>query len=237
LKKYASILIVLGLLVLSACGEDTIILPGDELRDQIRVVGAATITKSPDIAIAQIGVQTFNKEVKPAVDENNKKTDAVIASLRGNGVEEKDIKTTSFNVYPEIDYEKDRSGEIVGYRVNNTVLVTLRDLESIGKTLQAAIESGANNVSGISFALEDPEPASQEARTKAIENARQRAETMAEAAEVKLGKVVSINELSYSVPGVSRGGYYEDAEFAAEVPIEPGELELSVQIEVVFAIE
>ena len=228
------IIIFITIICISGCEDETIILPGDELRDQIRVTGTATIEKAPDIAIARIGVQTYNKEVEPAVADNNKKTDAVITALLGHGVEEKDIQTTSFNVYPERDYNKNPA-EIIGYRVDNVVSVILRNLDSIGESLQAAIEAGANNINGLSFTLDDPEPLKQEARVKAIEDARQRAETMAEAAEIEVGKVISINELSsgYISPV---GASYDAAVYKNEVPIEPGEVKLTVQIEVVFAI-
>ena len=98
-----TVLIIMALIALSACDRETIIMP-DSDDNRIYVTGAATITTSPDIAIAQIGVQTFNKEVEPAVDENNRKTDAIIAALRAQGVNENDMKTTSFNIYPQRDY-------------------------------------------------------------------------------------------------------------------------------------
>lgn len=235
-KKYVmyTALIALALVALSACEREIVIMPDSE-DNRIYVTGTATVTTSPDIAITQIGVQTFNKEVEPAVDENNRKTDAVIAALRAQGVAEKDIRTTSFNIYPQRDYKGNNNYEIVGYQVNNTVSATLRDLDSVGKTLQLTIEAGANNISGISFTLDDPEPFRDEARTKAVEDARRRAEGMAEAAGIELGKVISISESSYSGYVVARGESY-DVAMAKEVPIEPGELELTVQVSMVFAI-
>jgi len=235
-KKYVmyTALIALALVALAACERETVIMPDSE-DNRIHVTGMATVTTSPDIAITQIGVQTFNKEVEPAVDENNRKTDAVIAALRSQGVADKDIRTTSFNIYPQRDY-KENTYEVVGYQVNNTVSATLRDLDSVGKTLQLTIAAGANNISGISFTLDDPEPFRDEARTKAVEDARRRAEGMAEAAGIELGKVISISESSYSGYVVARGESYDVAMAKEEVPIEPGELELTVQVSMVFEI-
>jgi len=237
LRKYTALttLIILGLAALSACERETILMPADEERDRIHVVGAATIRTSPDIATAQIGVQTFSKEIEPAIDENNKKSEAVQEALRQQGVAEKDMRTVSFNVYPQRDYENNRPEEIIGYRVDNTISVVLRDLTSVGKTLQAAITAGANNISGVAFTLADPQPFRNEARTKAIEDARQRASSMAEAAGVELGKVISITELSQPGPIIARAEY-DEAAFKSEVPIQPGELELTVSVEMVFAI-
>lgn len=238
MKKYIGykvLIVVLGLVALSACEKDEIVIYTGEQQDQIHVIGSATVKSSPDIAVAQIGVQTFSKELEPAVDENNEKAEKVIQALLGQGVEEKDIQTASFNVYPQKDYKDNRQGEIIGYQVNNMISVTLRDLNSVGKVLQMTLRAGANNISGLAFTLADPDPLRNEARTKAIQDARKRAEIMAEAAEIELGKVVSITELSQPVPIMARASY-DEAGFKAEVPIQTGELELTVQIQVVFAI-
>lgn len=232
--KY-TILIILGLIALSACDRELVV-STDEQQNQIRVIGVATIKKSPDIATARIGVQTFSGEIEPAVAENNEKTEAVLQALRQQGVAEEDIKTASFNVYPQRDYSNNKPNEIIGFQVDNMISVVLRDLTSVGKALQMAITAGANNVSGISFTLDDPEPVRNEARTKAIQNASQRAESMAKAAGVELGKAIMINELSQPGPIIARSGF-DEAAVKSEVPIEPGELEVTVQVEVVFAID
>jgi len=233
LKRYV-VLIILGLIFLSACERETIIMPSEEL-NQIRVAGTATVKTSPDIATAQIGVQTFSKEIEPAIDENNKKSEAVQEALRQQGVAEKDMQTVSFNVYPQRNYINNKPEEIIGYQVDNTISVVLRDLKTVGRALQAAITAGANNISGVSFTLADPEPFRNEARVKAIEDARQRASSMAEAAGIELGKVISITELSQPGPIIVRAAY-DKAAFENEVPIQPGELELTMSVEMVFEI-
>jgi uncharacterized protein YggE len=233
-RKYA-ILVVLGLIFLSACEDETIILPNG-YQDQIRVAGTATITSAPDIATAEIGVQTFAEELDAAVVENNEKADAIIAALRQQGVAEKDIQTSRFSIYPQRDYKNDRPDVIIGYQVDNMVSATLRDLPAIGEVLQSAIDAGANNIHGINFTLDDPTALRDEARAEAIKDARRRADIMAEAAGIEVGKVVSITETSYPGPIIAREEY--DAAVAkSNVPIEPGELELTIQVEVVFAIE
>jgi len=232
LKKYTIILIMLSLVVLSACEDkDTIILPGAQPQNQMRVVGTATVNKSPDIAIAQIGVLSFSKEVEAAVAENNEKSGAIIDALKQHGVAQKDIQTTSFNIYPQWDYQK-IPNEIVGFQVNNMVSVTFRDLSSIGKGLQRAIDAGANNIYGITFTLADPEPVRNEVRTLAIQDARKKAESIAQAAGIELGKLISVNELSVSGPII----YYKGAEASRDVSIEPGELAVTVQVELIFLI-
>ena len=232
--KKSAILIILAALFLSACGEDTIIMSGDQ-QDQIRVAGTATIKSAPDIATVEIGVQTFDKDVEEAVAENNDKAEAIMAALRREGVADKDIQTSRFNIYPQRDYSENRQGEIIGFQVDNTVSVTLRDIPAIGGTLQAAINAGANNIYGVNFTLDDPTALRDEARAEAIKDARRRADVMAEAAGIQVGKVISITETSYPGPIIARAEF-EDAAAKADVPIEPGELSLTLQVEVVFAI-
>ena len=227
-------LIILGLFVLSACERETILMSDDHL-NQIHVVGTGTVTASPDIATAQIGVQTFSSEVEPAINENNRKSDAIQAALRKQGIEEKDMRTSSFSIYPQRDYQHDKPDEIIGYQVNNTISVIIRDIDSVGKILQVAIDAGSNNIYGINFTLDDQEPFEDEARVKAIEDAREKAESMAEAAGINLGKVLSITESSGSWPIMAKADY-DGREFSSEVPIQPGELELTISVEMVFEI-
>ena len=234
MKVYV-ILVILGALLLSACGDETIILPNGQ-QNQIHVAGTATIKAPPDIATVQIGVQTFNEEVEAAVDENNRKSDDIISALRQEGVAEKDIQTSRFNIYPQRDYKNNRPDRIIGFQVDNTVSATVRDLDSIGKVLQATIEAGANNINGLNFTLDDPTALRDEARAEAIKDARRRADIMAEAAGIQVGKVISITETSYPGPIIARADFSEDA-IKSEVPIEPGELELTIQVQVIFAID
>jgi len=227
------ILPILVMVALSACEDETIIL-GNEMQNQIRVVGKASMNKAPDIATSQIGVQTFNKEVEPAVAENNRKSDAVISALRQQGIAEKDIYTTQFNIYPQRDYANNRPNEIIGFQVDNMVSVTIRDIKIIGKALQTAINAGANNIHGLNFTISDTETIKRDLRLKAIQDARKQAEDIAAAADIKLGKIITINDLSMSVP-IYRANYDKAAAEIA-VPIQTGELELSAQVEIVFEI-
>ena len=233
MRKYL-ILVILGALFLSACEDQTIIMPSDQ-QNQIYVSGTATIKATPDIATIQIGVQTFHKDVEEAVAKNNEDAEDIIAALRREGVAEKDIQTSRFNIYPQRDYVNNRPDRIIGFQVDNTVSATVRDLDTIGQVLQAAIDAGANNINGLNFSVDDPIPLRDEARAEAIKDARRRADVMAEAAGIQVGKVISITETSYPGPVIARESY-DKAAFAEDVPIQPGELELTLQVQVVFAI-
>ncbi len=211
-------------------------MPTDGSPDGIRVSGVGKVTADPDIAHVQLGVDTFDEEVGPALAENNTKASRIIEAVKAAGVADEDIGTTGFNVSAQRDYRQEGPDNIVGFQVSNTVTVTMRDIDAVGDVLQAALDAGANNVHNFSMSVDDADELRQEARVKAIEDARERAEVMAEAAGVTLGAATSISESSVGVPSPTT----VRLDFAAAegaVPIEPGELELTVTVQVVFAID
>ena len=233
-----SVALCIALVGLSGCSrEGDTVFASAEPRNQIHVIGQATVKTAPDIAQAQLGVQTFAASLDEAIAENSSRADAVIRALSTSGVAAADIQTQAFNVQPQRDFRKeDGIGEIVGYWVNNTVAVTLRDLNAVGDVLQTAIAAGANNVHSLTFTLDDFESVRNQARVAAMEDARQRAENLAQAAGVKLGKPVRIDEANYGGPVYQRGAFDEAAAPGAAVPVAPGDLEVTAQVDVVFEI-
>ena len=252
--KKKSILIISLLvisLLLSACGSMAATTPitsaiaaDDSDNSTIRslsVNGTGRVTLTPDIAYVTIGVQTEDEDAAKAVAENNSKTQAVVDELEEIGVEKEDIKTTNFSIYPQQMYD-DRgqpTGEVV-YRVNNSVFVTVRDLEVVGDLLNAVVGAGANSIQGIQFDVEDKTAAYAEAQENAVANAQAQAENLASAAGVTLGEVITINTFGGAVPlpkydgGI--GGGMALAE-ASSVPISPGEMMISVEVTMVFSID
>ena len=113
-----------------------------------------------------------------------------------------------------------RADSIVGYWVNNSLSITIRQLDTAGQVLQAAIEAGANSISGLTFTLGDPEPVKDSARALAVADARNRADVLADAAGVRVGKVLAIREVSLSLPPIFRGGAADEAA-SGQVPVEP----------------
>ena len=224
--------------VLAGCAGDTIVNPdGPDLAENtIHVSGSATVQATPDMAQTQAGVQTYARTVAEAVTANNTVAAAIIASARALGVEEADLQTVNFSVSPQRDYKNDRPDSITGYWVYNTVTVTIRQIDVAGQVLQAAVDAGANTVSGLSFTLADPAPVKEQARVAAMEDARSRAEVLADAAGVRVGKVLQIRETAFSYSPYWRSGM-EDAADGGAVPVEPGDLEVSAQVEVVYAIK
>jgi len=195
LKKI--VLLVTGvilLVVLGACSP--VQQPGGTMPANVRtlnVSGRGEVYLIPDLAYINIGVHTEADTVSDALDQNNQQAAAIAKVLEAAGIEKKDIQTSAFNVYPMQVYGPD--GQVTGtkYVVDNVVYVTVRDLAKLGSILDGVVRSGANAINGISFDVSDKEKATSEARRLAIENAKQQAQELADAAGVKLGDLMSVN--------------------------------------------
>ena len=211
-----------------------------EIRDTITIGGEGKVTAIPDIAAIEIGVSTEKTDVASAQKENTTKMNAVTKKVKDLGVDEKDIQTTQYNIYPQYDYTNNRQ-QLRGYQIAQNVRIKIRDLSKIGAILEAATSAGANQVSGVSFTIDDPEKLRQEAREKALDNAREKAKALAGRADVKLGKIVSFSESDSGTPPVP---YYARAEafgmggdMAVKTPdIQAGSLEVVVNVNVSYEI-
>jgi uncharacterized protein YggE len=153
------------------------------------------------------------------------------------GVEEDDIQTSNFNIYLEQRYDEDGDQTSTLYIVDNTVFVTLRDLNILGEIMGTVVAAGANSIFGIQFDVEDKTRALSEARKAAVEDAQIKAEELALAAGVSLGEIQSINEYG-GVPipvfeGKEGGGF---AAARDQVPVSLGQLSLTVEVSVVYHI-
>lgn len=207
----------------------------------ITVVGEGKVKIKPDIARANIGVEVVKNSVKEASDANKVALEAVLAALKQQGIAEKDIQTSGFSI------SADRFGpdgplpeEKTNYHVSNNVSVVIRELDKVGAILDAAIEAGANNIYGIEFGLDNTDAAQTEARKEAVANAQTKAKELATLNGVTVGSVVSVSEV---VGG--NGGFYNASNFmqldramggGGGTPVTPGELDLTMQLQVVYAI-
>lgn len=206
----------------------------------ITVVGEGTVRIQPDVARANFGVEVISPSVREALDENQATMDAVLTTLQELGIEERDIQTTGFSIFAErYGPEGPLPPDQVNYRVSNNVTVVIRNLENVGNVIDATVEAGANNIYGIEFRLDDPSTRESEARASAIEDAEAKATELAELTGVSVGPVVSVSEV------IASGGYFS-SNFAqasqlglgggGATPISPGELELTMQLQVTYAI-
>jgi uncharacterized protein len=209
--------------------------------DQIAVLqanGEAQEYVVPDIAIVSIGVTNRAASASEALDANNADTARVIATIQGAGVDDKDIGTSGFSVNPVYEpvtdsTPRDQLPAIVGYQVSNEVRVTIRDIASSGGILDAVVKAGANQVNGIAFDVSDRKAATDRAIAAAIADARATARLMAEAAGVKLVRIVSVNANG----GGGGGPMFARMEMAAApVPVMPGQQQISANANLTFEI-
>jgi uncharacterized protein YggE len=199
----------------------------------ITVVGQAQIQAVPDTAYITIAVDTEAKTAKEALDLNNKQAAAVQKKLTDLGIDVKDLQTTGFSIYPT--YNTD-GRQITGYRVSNGVTVKIRDLSKTSTLLDQVVQAGANNISGISFAIDNPRVLEDQAREAAMRDARARADLLAKAAGASVGEVLIITENVGSspvpMPMIAR------ADVAAEaVPIQVGQQAIAISVQVTYALK
>ena len=232
-----AILAILALAV-SACGPTTVNQAAPVTPRTLNVSGLGVVYLRPDIVYINIGVNTQRENAAEAVEVNKGQTNAVIAAIKESGVEEKDIRTTNFSIWSNPQY--DPAGQITGttYSVDNTVNVTVRDLENLGDLLDAAVNAGANNIYSIQFDVEDKAEATKEARTKAVEDAKLEAQELAETAGVSLVDIQTINYYESNPTSYFEGkGGGGGAAMESAVPIQPGQLAISVTVNVTYTIK
>ena len=207
---------------------------------QISVVGSGLVYVTPDVAYINVGVRSQADTVAEALELNNAQAKTIKDTLVSQGVDEKDIQTSSFNVYPQSEYDFQGVVTRTYFAVENNVYVTVRKLESLGVVLDAVAKSGANNIYGITFDVMDKTSAQTTARTMAVEAARKQAQELAVAAGVELGDILSISSFaSYAQPyyGYGMGGGGGGAEYAQAVPIAAGQMQVNAEVTMVFRIK
>lgn len=208
----------------------------DDPDGTLTVNGQGSVQAAPDMAEITVGVVTQAKSAREALSANNEKAADVLAFLRKSGVAEKDMQSTNLSISPQ--YNNRRNGEpvqpeIIGYVVNNNLRIAVRELDGFGAILDGVVTSGANNVNGIRFDVSNRAALEREATALAVKDALARARNIAGAADVKLGKPITISE---------GGGYRPPQPFlaraeSAAVPIATGELSIGASVSVVFEID
>jgi hypothetical protein len=226
--------LVLGLL--AACAPASGV-SGAKSTRSMNVSGSGQVSLVPDLASISIGVRTEADEVTDALSGNTDKANTISDILADYGVAKEDIKTSNFNVYPSDRYDP-MTGEIISHYfvVENTVIVTVRDLSKLGEILSATVNAGANSIYGISFDIEDRETAISQARELAIQDAKAQAQSIATAAGVDLGDLLSINVYGVSSPVTyydSKGGFYS----TNSVPVSAGKLTITIECSLTYELK
>lgn len=207
----------------------------------LSVFGEGRASARPDMAVVSTGTLSNAKTAQEALSANSKAVSDVIAALKGFGIEPKDIQTSGFSVQPQYSYPTQPSRDpprLMGYEVRNTVTIRVRDLEKLGPILDASIQSGANEAGGLSFGLSNSDKVEQEARVAAVKDAMAQAQSVAEAAGLKLVRVQSLEvradgRVGRPMPMLMKA----DVARSAPVPVEAGETEVSAHATLVYEVE
>jgi len=169
-----------------------------DIQRTISIMGEGKVTAVPDIALVSLGLSTQKNKVSDAQTENSKTINSLIDKLKGSGIAKEDIQTTDYSIYPNYDYSNGKQ-TLTGYTVSQTVQVKIRQTDKVDDVLKIAGDLNLNQIGGLTFTIDNPENYKQEARIKALENAKEKADALAKVMGVKLGKVISFSESEGSV--------------------------------------
>lgn len=243
-RKLALVALIGVALALAGCKTEVIAPSADSATlGTITASGNGTALAAPDTAELTFGITSTDPKAKPALDRASKTADAVAAALKKAGVAQEDIQTANMRIDPNYTYDNtgDKPPTVASYRATIELRVKVRDMELLGTVIEAGTAAGAASVNGPTFTLDDDAAATDEAITKAVEDAKRRAEAMAKAAGKKVGEAVSIQETSVEVPTVYKDQALARADVnyagAAAIAVEAGQLDITADITVVFRLE
>lgn len=203
------------------------------------IVAEGTTTRVPDLALIQAGVVTTAATAGEAMQQNAARMTAVLAALRKAGIAERDLQTSTVNLAPQYRYQENKAPVITGYQASNQLTVRFRDVAKSGTILDALVAQGANNIAGPNLTLADEEGALDEARRDAITKARARATLYAQAAGLKVDRILVISEsgsapLPQPVPMLMRS---KAMMAEADTAIVPGEQKVTASVSVRFLLK
>ncbi len=241
--------VFLGIKSLNALKENSYIGRGEYPANVVSVTGMGEVLAVPDTGTFGFSVVEEGKTVKDAQDKATKKINIVIEALRNLGIEEKDIKTDNYTFYPKYDYSVAQictrdycppgKQTLVGYEVNQTITVKIRKTADAGAILTKVGELGVTNASGLNFVVDDPEKAQDEAREKAITDAKENAKVLAKSLGVRLKKIVNFQEggtppVYYAMGGMEKMSL-DAASAVPELPV--GENKIVSNVTITYEVE
>ena len=205
------------------------------------VTGEGKAKATPDIVLLSLGIQADSKNVAGAQQDASEAMNAIMQALKSNGIADKDIQTQQFSIQPITQYIEEQQRTIItGYRVTNIVIAKIKQLDKAGTIIDAVALAGGNltRVDNISFSIDDPTPYYDQARAAAIKDGIDTAKQMADAADIHLGNLIYMSESTPYVPPIAVREYAMNAvPAAAPTPISPGELEIQLNVQMVYEIQ
>jgi uncharacterized protein YggE len=222
--------LILGVILASASFAQT-----DSSSSTISVSGSGEVKSKPDIATISIGVLTKGKNANEAVSSNSISTQKLLDTLRSSGVAEKDIQTSSINVYPTYKFN-DNESTITGYQANNQITATIRKVSDVGRIIDSVSLTGNYTISGISFSIDDTDPLEADALGQAVLDARRKADIVAKAANVSITGVKAINVDAYGGIPFVKSSPFADAGSAPTTQVLPGDVSVTSSVSIQYLI-
>jgi uncharacterized protein YggE len=205
----------------------------------ITVSGTGEVYATPDVGLIDISVKTEGKDVAVATNDNSVKMNSIISFIKSSSVEDKDIKTTGFNISPTYAWQ-DKTGirTLTGYEITQTINVKIRDLTKVGVIISGATEKGANDVSSLSFSVDNDEKVKEDAKNLAIKDAQAKAKNLEKVLGIKMVKIINFSENSYNPTYVSYDSSYKMLSSAGSVAptIQTGQNKITSTVTITYAI-
>ena len=201
--------------------------------------GEGKVVSKADIAAVYLSIVTESATSKSAQDDNSKKSKAVVEFLKKQKIEDKDIKTVSYNIYPQYTYPRYDKPVISGYQVNQTMTIKIRNLDEVSAILDGVVSAGANQINSLSFEIDEPEKLKAEARKMAIADAKKKARELEKELGIDLGKIINFSENTGGFPTPvyleAKGDMGGGGDSGPSVP--SGENEISVNVYLTYQIK
>jgi uncharacterized protein YggE len=226
----------LTIVTLSGCNKHNAAAPPGANPRQVTVIGAGQVQGVPDTLTADVGIEFTAPDVTTAMNQTNDRQQAVINALAGAGVDRKNISTTTVNLQPQ--YSGGEPANITGYRATNGIRVKIHPTDAASKLLALIVSTGgdATRISSVSYSIADDSQLVKDARARAFQDAKNRADQYAQLAGLQLGKVLSISEASGASP-VEGAPPAPPRGLAAGVPLEPGQQTVSFSVTAVWELD
>ena len=214
-------------------------------QDRFAVTGSGTVYAKADIANIEVGLKTeVKKTAAEATTESTKKMNEIIAEVKKLGIDEKDIKTTNYNLNPVYNYTNQKGQELVGYEVTQNLTLKIRELSKIGDVIAKTTEKGANQIGNINFTIDDEFALKNQARELAIQKAKEKATLIAKQSGMRLGEVKSVSENSDQMPPIMFSYSNAKMDLGAGVSneaiapsIQSGQNEIKVEVTLIYEVK
>ncbi|HXV27236.1 MAG TPA: SIMPL domain-containing protein [Candidatus Paceibacterota bacterium] len=203
--------------------------------------GTGTVNAAPDVAVVSLSIVTEAANSESAQNENSRRSEAVVKFLRDRGIEERDIKTSGYNIYPQYTYPRGGQPVITGYQVNQSIEVKIRNLEETDVILDGVVGAGANQVNNLQLTIDDPDKLREEARALAIADAKDKAKALERQLGIRLGRIINFGEDTGGYPVMFRALESDAMDIGGgtaplpEIPV--GENEISVNVTLTWQIK